>query len=314
MNWGIVGSGNIAGKFVEGLSFIKGANIYAIASRNQQKALEFAEKHSIPVAYGSYEELITDSHVDIIYIATPNHLHHSNTLMCLNAGKPVLCEKPFALNSSQVQEMIELAQRKNLFLMEALWTRFLPTISKVQQLISEGIIGEVKILKADFGFKASYNKEGRLFSPQMGGGSLPDIGIYPVFLSILLFGKPVEIKSLQIPAPTGTDMTTGMVFAHQNGEMSILASTFAVNLETQSEKERTEGKIVLHRMFHMPTSISINKNGQSTKVPLKIKGNGYNYQAEHVMQCLKKGLIESPILPLSFSLDLMNIIDEIQKH
>ena len=314
MNWGIIGTGNIANKFAKGLSFAKGAHIYAVASRNQNKALEFAERYSIPIAYGSYDDLVADIHIDIIYIATPNHLHHSNTLTCLNAGKPVLCEKPFALNSSQVQEMIELARRKNIFLMEALWTRFLPTISKVQQLISEGVIGEVKILKADFGFKALYNKDSRLFSPQMGGGSLLDIGIYPIFLSLLLFGKPVEIKSLQILAPTRTDMSTGMVFAHQNGEMSILTSSFAVNLETQAEIVGTEGTIVLHRMFHMPTFISINKNGQSKKMPLKIKGNGYNYQAEHVMQCMEKGLIESPILPLSFSLDLMNIIDEIQKH
>lgn len=310
-NWGILGTGKIAVRFIEGLQTLKAANVYAIASRSEEKALEFANQHSVQVAYGSYEELVKDPLVDVIYIATPNNLHYENTKMCLNAGKAVLCEKPFALNSSQLVEMVALAQSKKVFLMEALWTRFLPTIEKVLQLIESGAIGEPKILKADFGIKAEYNPQSRLFDKTLGGGSVLDIGIYPLFLSQLLFGKPTAVKSLSVNAPTGTDMTAGMIITHEKGRMSLLASSFAVSLETKAEIVGTEGTITLHRMFHMPTSISITKDGKTKKVPVKIKGNGYNYEAEEVMKCLSAGKTESSKLSLTFSLELMKTIDEV---
>jgi len=310
-NWGILGTGNIAIKFIEGLQSIKGANVYAVASRSEEKALEFANKHSVQIAYGSYQELVQDPLVDVIYIATPNNLHYENTKMCLNAGKAVLCEKPFALNSSQLEEMVALARSKKVFLMEALWTRFLPTIEKVISLIDSGAIGEPHIIKADFGFKAQFNPENRLFDAALGGGSVLDIGIYPLFLSQLLFGKPIEIKSLSVQAPTGTDMTAGIILTHEKGRMSLLASSFAVSLETKAEIVGTEGTITLHRMFHMPTTISITKDGKTKKIPVKIKGNGYNYEAAEVMQCLSNGKTESDKLPLSFSLNLMKTIDDV---
>jgi predicted dehydrogenase len=310
-NWGILGTGNIAVIFIEGLQSVKGANVYAVASRNEEKALEFANQNSIQVAYGSYQELVQDPLVDVIYIATPNNLHYENTKMCLNAGKAVLCEKPFALNSSQLEEMVALARSKKVFLMEALWTRFLPTIEKVINIIDSGAIGEPHLIKADFGFKAEFNPENRLFDAALGGGSVLDIGIYPLFLSQLLFGKPIAVKSLSVKASTGTDMTAGIILTHEKGRMSLLASSFAVSLETKAEIVGTEGTITLHRMFHMPTSISITKDGKTKKVPVKIKGNGYNYEAAEVMICLSKGKTESDKLPLSFSLNLMKTIDDV---
>jgi len=312
-NWGILGTGKIAGKFIEGLETVKGAKAYAVASRTEEKALEFANQYSVQVAYGSYAEMVNDPLVDVIYIATPNNLHYENTMLCLHAGKAVLCEKPFALNSSQLKEMIALAKAKKVFLMEALWTRFLPTIDKVMGLIASGAIGEPHMIKADFGFKANYSPESRLFDPALGGGSVLDIGIYPLFLSMLLFGKPTAVKSLAINAPTGTDMSTGILLSHDKGRLSVLASSFAVSLETKAEIVGTEGAISLHRMFHMPTSISLTVNGKTKKVPVKMKGNGYNYEAEEVMRCLAIGQIESEKMPHSFSLDLMEVIDEILK-
>ena len=310
-NWGILGTGNIAGKFVEGLQIVKDANIYAVASRTKAKALDFANKYHVQVAYGRYQDMLNDTFVDIIYIATTNNLHYENTLMCLNAGKAVLCEKPFTLRVSQLQEMIDLAYSKKIFLMEALWTRFLPTIEKVINLIESGAIGEPHIIKADFGFKAQYTSKSRLFNPLLGGGSVLDIGIYPLFLSLLLFGKPMSIKALSINAQTGTDITTGIIIRHAKERMSILTSSFAVSLETQAEIVGTEGTITLHRMFHMPTTISITKDGKTKKIPVRIKGNGYNYEAEEVMKCISQGKIESTKLPLSFSLELMKMIDSV---
>lgn len=310
--WGIIGTAHIATKFIEGLKSVKGAEAYAIASRTTERALTFANEHSIAVAYGSYEELVQDKLIDAIYIATPNNCHYEHTMLCLNAGKAVLCEKPFALNSLQLSEMVGLAKSKNVFLMEALWTRFLPTIKKVSDLVEAGAIGEPHLIKADFGFKAQYSPHSRLFDPNLGGGSVLDIGIYPLFLATHLFGFPEQVTSLAIQAPTGTDMTTGMVLKHQKNRMSILASTFATSLETKAEIIGSEGTITLHRMFHMPTAISLTQNGKTKKITVKLKGNGYNYEAEEVMKCIAKGKTESDLLPLSYSIELMKLLDKVQ--
>jgi len=310
-NWGILGTGHIAAKFVEGLRSAAGANVYAVASRDLIKAQEFAAEHGITVAHGSYESLVEDPDVDIVYIATPNNLHYPNTLMCINAGKATLCEKPFALNSDQLEKMVSLARHKNIFLMEALWTRFLPTITKVVNLVGSGEIGDIHMVKADFGFKAAYSPEGRLFNKELGGGALLDIGIYPVFLALLLLGKPRTVKSLATKSPTGTDLTNAITMTHANGGVSVLASSFAVNLETEAIIVGTEGCITLHRMFHMPTRISVTRNGETRDVPVELRGNGYNYEAEEVMNCLRNGRTESNILTLDFSIELMGVLEEI---
>jgi len=313
-NWGIIGAGKIAVKFIEGVRNTGNGKVYAIASRTKQKAEEFAKEHTIAVAYGSYEELVNDPNIDIVYIATPNNMHYENTMLCLQAKKAVLCEKPFALNSAQLEEMTALAKKQHVFLMEALWTRFLPTIEKVQTLINEGAIGEPKIIQADFGFKAHYDANSRLFNKSLGGGSLFDIGIYPIFLSLWLFGKPISIKEETISAETGTDLTTGIIMKHSEDRMSMLISTFAVNLDTEARIIGTEGKITLHRMFHMPTKLSLTKNGITKTVHVKSAGNGYNYEAQEVMSCLDLNKTESEKLPLSFSLELMDILTQIQQH
>ena len=200
--WGIIGTGSISHLFAQGLKDASGANLYCIASRSKQKADAFARNYNIPVAYGSYEELADDPHVEIVYIGTPNSLHCDNSLLCLQKKKAVLCEKPFAMNTDQVEKMIHYAQKNNCFLMEALWSRFLPSIQKVQWLIDNKVVGDPICIKADFGFLADYKEESRLFNPLLGGGSLLDIGIYPVF-SLSAFGYPDEISSHAVMAPTG---------------------------------------------------------------------------------------------------------------
>ena len=313
-NWGIISTGKIAGKFVEGLKSIPRANVYAVASRDLSKAQAFATKFNIGKTYGSYQEMINDPKVDIVYIGTPNNLHYQDTMMCLEAGKATLCEKPFALNTTELNEMVSLARSKNVFLMEALWTMFLPSISKVQELIQEGHIGTPHMIKADFGFKAQYDPHGRLFNPELGGGSLLDIGIYPIFLSKLLLGKPLSTTVSSIKAPTGVDLTNGIIFTHEGGKMSILSSTFAVNLETEAQIVGDEGTITLHRMFHMPTRVTLSKDGVQKEIAIDYIGNGYNYEAEEVMKCLNEGKTESSKLPLDFSLELMEILMDVKKR
>jgi len=310
--WGIIGAGSISAKFAEGLKSSPKAECYAVASRDLSKAEAFASKNGIMKAYGSYEAMLDDPDVDIVYIATPNNLHYENTLAALSAGKNVLCEKPFALNSKELSEMIDLARRKKLFLMEALWSRFLPSIIKTKELIESGQLGKAHIVQADFGFFSQYNPEGRLYNPSLGGGSLLDIGIYPVFLSLFLFGYPDEISVLSVKSPTGTDNTNGILFSYNDGKVASLMSSFAVNLDTEARIYCDKGKITIHRMFHCPTSVTVSEGSNTQKLPIDFSGNGYNYEADEVMRCLDLGLTESPIWSLTSSIELMKLLDEIR--
>lgn len=312
--WGIIGTGNIAHQFVKGLANCSSSIAYAVASRREEEANKFAKEMGVEKAYGSYEELFLDPNVDIVYIATPNHLHHTLSLQALDNGKHVLCEKPFALDLNKAKEMVVKAKEKNLFLMEALWSRFLPSIIETKKAIERGEIGIPLILQAEFGIHPIFDPKSRLFNPSMGGGSIPDIGIYPLFLSLLLFGKPKEIKVVSTAAETGVDMSTAIIMKHKKGEISALISSFATSLKSNAVISGSEGKIELKRMFHTPTKVTIQKEFEEKEkeIELSFFGNGYNYEADEVINCLKEGKIESNLLPLSFSLDLMEILDRVR--
>jgi predicted dehydrogenase len=309
--WGILGTGNISHKFAEGLKAAHGANLVSVASRSLQKAEEFARAHGIPKYYGSYEELAKDPSVEIIYVATVHSLHCENTIMCLENKKAVLCEKPFALNAGQVRQMIDSSKKNKTFLMEALWTNFLPSILKVKELIRSKVVGDPVSIKADFGFIKPFDPNHRFFKPELGGGSLLEIGIYPVFLSVLLFGFPDNCIASSVLSPKKTDITTGIFLTWKSGRFAQLASSYAVELDTEAVIHCTEGKITLHKRFHMPTKLSITKNDITTEIPINWVGNGYNYEADEVMRCLSEKQIESKELTQEFSLKLMELLDRI---
>ncbi len=312
-NWGILGTGNISHKFAQGLRDVQSANLYCIASRSKQKAEEFADNYHIPRCYGSYEELVKDPSVRIVYIATIHSLHCENTLLCLENKKAVLCEKPFALSTDQVKRMINAAHSNNTFLMEALWTNFLPSIRKVKELVRDKVVGDPVAIKADFGFHRPFDENHRFFIPELGGGSLFEIGIYPVFLSLLLFGFPDECSAHSILSPTGTDVSTGIFLSWKSGKFAQLTSSFSVELDTEAVIYCTNGKITLHKRFHMPTKLSVTHNSETREIPIEWKGNGYNYEAEEVMRMLSENRIESPELSHLFSLTLMYLLETIQK-
>jgi predicted dehydrogenase len=310
--WGIIGAAKIAEKFAAGLKELPNAICYAIASRSQEKAEIFRQENGFEKAYGSYQAMLEDPLVDIVYIATPNNLHFENTIMSLEAGKAVLCEKPFASNLSQVEQMIRKAKEKKLFLMEALWSRFLPSIQACKQQMQEGAIGKPLLLETDFGFKANYHPQSRLFDPELGGGSVPDIGIYPLFLALYLFGKPESVQVTSVAAPTGTDMTTSILLKHAGGEISVLTSSFAMHLDSEAKLFGENGSLRLCRMFHIPTKLMIRKEyNEEQEIPVTSVGNGYNYEAKEVMECLNRGETESQGMSLSFSLDLIRLVDEV---
>jgi len=312
--WGILGAARIAKKFVDGLKILPNAELYAIASRSQERSEAFKEKHGLTKAYGTYEEMLSDPELDIVYIATTNNLHFEHTMMCLEAGKAVLCEKPFASDLSQVVQMVNKAREKNVFLMEALWSRFIPSMIHFKELVDNGTIKRPMLLQCNFGFILPFDPYNRVYDPALGGGSIPDIGIYPIFTAMYLFGKPENIEVMSVPAPTGTDWTTSVLFKHKKKEISMLTSSFEMILDNEARVYGEGGYLKLHSMFQMPTRLTLRTNdGQETEIPLNLTGNGYNYEAAEVMDCLDKGLIESPALPHSFSIELMQVMDEVNR-
>jgi predicted dehydrogenase len=314
-NWGILAPGGIAHKFADDLAFLPNAKVHAVASRSLERAQNFATKYGAEYAYGSYEELISAPDLDVIYIATPHSEHYANTLMCLNASIPVLCEKAFAVNTGQLKEMVALAQNKRVFLQEAIWTRFHPAIAKVEELIKANTIGDIVHISADFGFKAGNDLSNRIFNPNLTGGSLLDIGIYPLFISKLLLGNPAEIKAVAIKTVTGVDMNCSMVLSYSSGATATLFSTVAAETDTICTIYGTKGKIFIHGRFHETKAITVTVRGELPHtIDCERLGHGYSYEAADVQRCLAENRTENNKLPLQFSLELMAIMDEIRSQ
>ena len=312
--WGILGAARIANKFAEGLKVLPNAERYAIAARSQERAEAFKEKHGFAKAFGSYEAMLADPELDIVYVATTNNLHFEHTMLCLEAGKAVLCEKPFASNLSQVKQMVNKAREKNVFLMEALWSRFIPSMIQFKEQVEKGAIGHPLLLQCNFGFISPFDPYNRIYDPALGGGSIPDIGIYPVFTAMYLFGKPESMEVMSVAAPTGTDWTTSILLKHKKKEISMLTSSFEMILDNEARVYGEGGYLKLHSMFHIPTRLTLRTNdGQETDIPVNLAGNGYNYEAAEAMDCLDKGLIESPGMPHDFSMELMQVLDELSR-
>jgi predicted dehydrogenase len=314
INWGILATGWIADKFANALKVVPNAKILAVGSRNKEHAQKFAKDFDIPKFYGTYEELAADPDVDVIYVATPHPFHYENTIMCLNHNKAVLCEKPFGMDVGQVEKMISLAHQKNLFLMEAMWSRFIPAILKVKELIDNGILGEVIQLKSDFGMKFPYDVNGRLFNKALGGGSLLDIGIYPVFIALFLMGLPDEIVSKAIIGKTDVDESMSIIFKYKNA-LANLACTAMANTPVETEVYGTKGRIKIHYMWFFATKISLTLNdGETQKMEFPHLRNGYEYEAIEVTNCLLKGEKESKIMSHEMSRQLIGLLDKIREQ
>jgi predicted dehydrogenase len=313
IRWGIVGPGKIAHKFAEGLAALPDAKLFAVASRSEERARDFARQYKAPFFYQGYENITRNPEVDIVYIATPHTYHYENALMCVENGKPVLCEKPFTITRGQLQRIVDTSRSKKVFLMEAIWTRFLPTIQKVIEIRDSGKLGTIRAIYADFGFKAPVDYNGRLYNLDLGGGALLDIGIYPVFLSLLLLGKPAEVKSNAVLSETGADESCSMIFKYGNGAIANLACTFTTDTPIEANIIFEEGRIRINRRWFAPSSIVITESNEKTQeLTFEYKGNGYHFEAEEAMKCLEKGMIECPDLTLDFSLELMGLLDEIR--
>ena len=311
-NWAILGCGKIARKFVADLSLLNNANLYAAASRSLDNAKEFAEELGFDKAYGSYQEMVADPHVDIVYIATPHAKHLEHSLLCLHNKKAVLCEKAFAMNTKEVDQMIEASKSNKTFLMEAFWTIFSEKFIKVLELAKDKDLGQLRFVKSDFMFKADFDPDKRLYNIDLGAGSLLDIGIYPIFRSLMLLGKPTSIKTMANIRSTGVEDSISMLFGYDNGAMAVLTSSFESSCINETELCFENGFIKFIREPEFP--ILMEKNGVQEEIFIEQpKGMGYELEAKHVMECLDQGLTQSPVLPLSTSRDLMEVLDWVRK-
>lgn len=313
IHWGILGTGTIARKFAAGLAIIPEAEVAAVGSRSRDMAATFAAEFGAARAHESYEALAQDAHVDVIYIATPHVFHQEHSLLCLENGKAVLCEKPFTINKQQAETVFAAARQHNLFVMEAMWSTFLPAMEMLRKLLKDGIIGEVRLITADFGFRGNLDPAHRLYNPALGGGALLDVGIYPLALAHMILGKPTKINSMAHIGETGVDEQAGILLGYENGELALLHT--AVRTETGQEAVimGTEGRIKLHHPWWAASKLTLAQPGMPKQViELPYEGNGYNYEATAVMNCLQAGQIEHELMPWSTTLALQETMDAIR--
>lgn len=315
INWGILSTGEIAKRMATALSDVKNANLIAVSSRSLEKAEKFAQKFAIPRFYGNYEELVQDRDIDIIYIATPNHVHYENILLCLNNGKNVLCEKPFTLNCEHAKEVIELARSKNLFLMEAHKSYFLPGIKKVKELINDNVIGKITMLRVDFCIKPPYNEGHRMFNLALGGGALLDIGVYPISFAINLFGAPAEIYSNTTIGKTGVDIFDAITLKHNNNIISMINCGFNAEGPREALILGENGYIKIHDSFHQAQKITLKTDQNSpVEIDTSFEGNSLNQEAEQATACLMDGKKECEEFTLDMTMEILKVTDYIRKE
>ena len=313
INWGIIGLGNIAHKFATDLLTIEGAKLYAVASRSQDKANNFASKYNAVAAYGNYETLVKDTNIDAVYIATPHALHKENTLLCLENGIAVLCEKPFAMNTAEVDEIINKAKEKNVLLMEALWTYFLPHYKFVLEKLKNKTYGNIIKIEADFGFYRAFDDSARLFNKSLGGGSLLDIGIYPIFVALSTLGIPKHKEATATYFKNGTDSSCDMIFEYENDVKAYLKSTLVDDTPTEATFYCENGVIKINTMFHMPTTVTCIPKGKTPEtIDFGYNTIGYNYEAIHFNNLIRNGKTESDVMTFDFSKQLIKLLDQVR--
>jgi dihydrodiol dehydrogenase / D-xylose 1-dehydrogenase (NADP) len=314
VKWGIIGAGRIASTFATALNSLDNTELVAVASRDLNRAKEFADRLHIKKAYGSYEEMVKDSEIDVIYIGTPHTEHKANSALCIVNGKSVLCEKPFTINQKETQYLIDLAKEHKVFLMEAMWTKFLPATKVVKKWIQDKIIGEVKYFNLSFGYQAEFDINNRVFNPDLAGGALLDVGVYPIaYVTYMLDKLPDHLASSAYFGKSNIDETNVIAFSYNEGVMANLSSSIIANTGSDAVIIGDKGKIVVPSFWSAESAELYDENGKLVDAfLLPFTSNGYVYEAEEVNRCIREGKIESDIIPLKDTLNIMKIMDEIR--
>lgn len=313
-SWGILGPGGIAQAFAKDLALLQGHTIGAVGSRSLEKAQKFAATFG-GTAYGSYEELVADPSIDAIYVATPHPAHHDNVILALNAGKPVLCEKPFSVNAHEAQAMIDAAARNGVALMEAMWARFLPHYAKVREIVESGVLGPILSIHADHGQRLADQGISRLIEPALAGGALLDLGVYPVSFAHMILGTPAQITSTAVMTDKGVDAQTSMIFTYEDGAQAVLTTTMIEQTPCRAVVAGLNGWLEIDRTFYNPAAMRVVLNdGTTTEYPNAYKGHGLREQAEVFAQLVRSGKLESGILTWKATVEIMTTLDTVREQ
>jgi predicted dehydrogenase len=311
--WGILGTGGIAEAFVDDLARVEGHEVVAVGSRTLSKAEEFAKDISTATAYGSYKGLVNDPNVDAVYVATPHPSHEEHTILALNAGKPVLCEKPFAVTAKQAQAMINCAKENNVALLEAMWTRYLPHIAVVREILASGVLGKIETVEADHGQRLADQNIARLVDPHLAGGALLDLGIYPVSFAHLVLGAPSRITARAVMTNQGVDAQTSAIFDYANGAQALINTTMIAQTPCRAVVSGLLGRLEIDRTFYNPTAMRVVLyNGTTTEYPNNYLGHGLREQAIEMARVVGAGALESPLMQWSETLSVMQTMDQIR--
>jgi predicted dehydrogenase len=310
VRWGILGTGGIARTFAKDLKLTDSGVVTAVGSRSRASADAFGAELDIPTRHGSYEALVADPDVDVIYVATPHPMHHDNAILALRAGKHVLVEKPFTMNADEAREVVAAARETGLFAMEAMWTRHLPHVAVIRDWLAQGVPGDIVTVTADHGQWFAEDPEFRLFAPKLGGGALLDLGVYPVSFASMVLGTPSRVVALSDPAFTGVDAQTSMLFGYANGAQAVLTCTLRAKSPTRAAIVGTEATIEVDGPFYAPAAVTLTPRiGEPTRVAAPHEGRGLRHQADEVARRLLAGEAESPLMPLDETITIMETMD-----
>ena len=313
--WGIIGTGGIAHAFARDLDLLEDHTVYAIGSRNLNTAQNFATEFNAIKAYGSYEELVNDETIDAVYVATPHPSHVENVILALSAKKPVLCEKPFAVNAKEAKEMVAAAKTNNVAIMEAMWARFLPHYAKIREIVASGVLGQITTIHADHGQRLADQNIPRLVEPSLAGGALLDLGIYPISFAHMVLGIPTSITANAVLTEKGVDAQTSIILNYPQGVQAILNTTMIVQTPCTAVIAGLNGYLEVDRTFYNPTSMRVTLyDGTVTEYPNTYIGHGLREQAAEFARVVKSGEKESPILRTADTVAIMEIMDTVRAH
>lgn len=349
VRWGILGTGQVAGQFALGLGLLPDARLQAVGSRMRRSAEQFARNFDVPRAHAGYDELVRDPDVDVIYVATPNSLHREHAMLCLEHGKPVLCEKPFALNAAEGRAVVELARRRGLFCMEGMWMRFTPILRELDRLLASGVAGDVRMLTASLGYAKPFDATSRLFDPTLGGGALLDFGVYALSFAQRVLGTPTSIASQVVLGQTGVDEQVTMLLGYQGGRQAVLSTSLRNSLPNDAVVLGSEATIRVHAPLYCPERLTlqgtsaaataarpaagkerlgslqrVKRHRWTREITTRLRvlradtttrivlGNGYAHEAAEVMRCLNAGELESPLMSLDDTVAVLDTLDAVR--
>jgi predicted dehydrogenase len=314
IRWGVVGPGRIAAQFAEGMTMVPDGSIVAVASRAMERADAFADRFGIASRYGDYESLAADADIDAVYVATPHSEHAANSVLFLGARKHVLCEKPLAVSAHEAETMVQAARANGVFLMEAMWSRFLPAYRILVDLLGEGRIGGPLVVEGDFGFRAPIEPDHRLFAPALAGGATLDLGVYPVQLCTLVLGAPERVVADGVVGSTSVDEVVAAVLHHPGDRLGVIKAAIRATLACRGRVTGTQGWIDLPPFMHRPQWLEVGGTAGTERIEAGYEGEGLRFQVMEVHACLAAGRLESEVMPLDESLVVARVLDQIRSQ